>query len=289
MVVQATWGVQWNGQAGAHSIGRRTGGHRLERAARRRGRTRLGTGADDRAPLRSWATSCWPPGLVAVGVAITHLDLFGGLRHWDDDISRWFVPRRTNTGAHVTSFWTEVANTEGIVAVAIVVEVVLAVHRRWRDLLLVLVGLAVELAVFLTVNEVVRRPRPSVPKLGIEPATFSFPSGHIAATVVLYGSIAVLVTLSLPARPVDKPRVARAGRVRLVVGYARVYRGMHHVSDVVAGALLGVMSLLVAVIATRAASMALSAPERPGPSHSASSRRRARPSRRRSRVGSVTS
>ena len=63
-----------------------------------------------------------------------------------------------------------------------VVEIVLAVRRRWRDLLLVVVGLAVELAVFLTVNEVVRRPRPSVTKLGIEPATFSFPSGHVAAT-----------------------------------------------------------------------------------------------------------
>lgn len=193
--------------------------------------------------------------LVAVGVVVVHAGFLGGLRHWDDSISRWFVPRRTSTGAHVTSFWTEVANTEGIVAVALIVEIVLAVRRRWRDLLLIVIGLAVELAVFLTVNEIVRRARPTVPKLGIEPVTFSFPSGHIAATVVLYGSIALLVTLSF--RPHRWVRLVWLVPFvfALIVGYARVYRGMHHFTDVVAGSILGVAALAIAVTATRASAI----------------------------------
>ncbi len=193
--------------------------------------------------------------LIVTGLVLVRVDLLAGLRHWDEDVSRWFVPRRTSTGAHVTAFWTELANTQGIVVVAVVAEVVLAARRRWRDLLLIVVGLAVELAVFLTVNEVVRRPRPSVTKLGIEPATFSFPSGHIAATVVLYGSIALLLMLSYR----DRRWVRAVWLVPivfgLIVGYARVYRGMHHLTDVVAGAILGIAALGVAVAATRASAV----------------------------------
>jgi undecaprenyl-diphosphatase len=195
-------------------------------------------------------------GLVVAGELIVHAGALAGLRHWDEQVSQWFVGRRTTAGAHVTAFWTEVANTEGIVAVGFVVEVVLAVRRRWRDLLLLVVGLGVELSVFLTANEVVRRPRPTVPKLGIEPVTFSFPSGHIAATIVLYGSIAALVTLSFRRQRWVKAiwlvPVVFAG----IVGWARVYRGMHHVSDVIAGSLLGVGSLLVAIVAIRASAIA---------------------------------
>ncbi len=234
---------------------------------------RASAGAKRAGPVRSLLTVAvlgyllLAIGLVLVGEVIVRLGLFAGLRHWDDQVSQWFVGRRTSSGAQVTAFWTEVANTEGIVAVAVVVELVLAARRRWRDLLLVVVGLAVELSVFLTVNEVVRRPRPSVPKLGIEPATFSFPSGHIAATVVLYGSIAVLVTLSFRrhwwVRFIWLVPVVFAG----IVGWARVYRGMHHVSDVVAGSLLGVGSLLVAIVATRASAIAVTRRHERGREH----------------------
>jgi membrane-associated phospholipid phosphatase len=37
----------------------------------------------------------------------------------------------------------------------------------------------------------------------------------------------------------------------LTIGFARVYRGMHHVTDVVAGAALGVGCLLVALMSVR--------------------------------------
>ncbi len=40
------------------------------------------------------------------------------------------------------------------------------------------------------------------------------------------------------------------------VGFARVYRGMHHPTDVVAGALMGVAVLAVALVAVRAAKVA---------------------------------
>ena len=101
-----------------------------------------------------------------------------------------------------------------IVAVALLLEAFLALRRRWRDLLLVALGLAVEITVFLVVNELVRRARPSVPKLGLEPSTYSFPSGHIAATLVLYGSVVpVLVVIEFARR--RRARVLRRAARRV--------------------------------------------------------------------------
>ncbi len=193
--------------------------------------------------------------LVILGEVLVHSGLLAGLRTWDDSVNRWFVLRRTEGRNSLSSFWSKSAETVPIIVGALLLEVILAVRRRWRDLLVIVVGLAIELAGFLAVNEIVRRQRPDVAKLGAEPSTFSFPSGHTAATVVLWGSVALLLV------PAASPTIVRVLRWFLVValtgmvGWARVYRGMHHVTDVVAGMLLGLSSLLIAITAARASSM----------------------------------
>ena len=50
-----------------------------------------------------------------------------------------------------------------------------------------------ELAAFLTIAAVVKRPRPDVPHLDSNLPTSAFPSGHMAATTCLYVGIAILV------------------------------------------------------------------------------------------------
>ena len=58
------------------------------------------------------------------------------------------------------------------------------------------VGLALELTAFLIVATIIGRERPDVTPLGSVPSTSSFPSGHVAAGVVLYGGL-VLIAASI--------------------------------------------------------------------------------------------
>ncbi|MBA2559392.1 MAG: phosphatase PAP2 family protein, partial [Propionibacteriales bacterium] len=96
--------------------------------------------------------------------------------------------------------------------------------------------IAGEIALYLVAVNVVGRQRPPVPLLdrGLGP-THSYPSGHVAAATAIYGGIAALIWLSIG----DRRRWLGAPLLVLppLVAVARLYQGVHHVSDVVASLL----------------------------------------------------
>ena len=72
-------------------------------------------------------------------------------------------------------------------------------------------------------------------------ATSSFPSGHTAAAVALHTTLADLLDRR-GARGVRGPRplgfLLRYG-IPGAIALSRIYRGQHHISDTVAGVILG--------------------------------------------------
>jgi undecaprenyl-diphosphatase len=148
---------------------------------------------------------------------------------------------------------TDLADTFEIAGGAAIVTVVVLVRRWGRHAFLIVASLAIELSVFLVTNSIVKRPRPTVHHLGGTPSTYGFPSGHTAATVVLFGGIVVLVSVATTRRV---PRFAAwvvAVALTLAVGLSRVYRGEHYPTDVIAGAILGIGSLVAGVFIIRVA------------------------------------
>ena len=113
----------------------------------------------------------------------------------EDNINQWFADRRQEWLDDLTVIPTKLASTEGIVIVAGLAALFFVARRRWPSLVLMGWALTAELTIFLFTNLVTGRPRPDVVKLDSVPATSSFPSGHVAATVALYGSLALIVTL----------------------------------------------------------------------------------------------
>ena len=75
--------------------------------------------------------------------------------------------------------------------------------------------------------------------------------------IALYGGIALILSARFRARIVGVVAwiVALCGAA--AIGFSRVYRGMHHPSDVIAGALLGFAALFIAYTAVRVGQRAL--------------------------------
>lgn len=109
---------------------------------------------------------------------------------------------------------------------------------------------------FLSVTFAVGRPRPDVARLNATPSPSSFPSGHTAAAMVLFVSIAIIIMCRTHSPFARGLGVVLAAIVATAVGFSRVYRGLHHPTDVFAGALFGLACVLVAGLAVRAGSMA---------------------------------
>jgi membrane-associated phospholipid phosphatase len=220
-------------------------------------RRRAGVVAKGPQPARSWrmvalrlvggAVVLW--GLISsIGLLLTHVLASGPVHSADLGVDVWLAARRTPMWNTVTSVATGMAQTYTAIAVTVVVVLVLRWRLgRWYESWVLVTVMAGELLVFLSVTLTVHRQRPPVARLDVAPPTSSFPSGHTAAAVALYGGIAILLLWVYGRR-----RATLAGAVVLwclpvIVGLSRLYRGMHYPSDVLAGALTGGLWLLLVI------------------------------------------
>ncbi len=182
--------------------------------------------------------------MVGLGLLVTHS--LRGVTRWDVSVNRWFVHQRTGSLNALTQVGSHLAETLTVIAVALVIVIVLSVRKDRRSVVFVISAIALEVTVFLTTTLLVDRQRPPVLKLDTAPPTSSFPSGHTAASVALY------LGLFLVLRHVMRPSVGRTIlqlallAMPIAVALSRMYRGMHHPTDVIAGAFLGFLCLVVA-------------------------------------------
>jgi membrane-associated phospholipid phosphatase len=183
---------------------------------------------------------------VLAGLAIKGPLEDSGLVRTDERVARWLADHRTPRLDDVSLIGSWMAETITKIALTAVVAIVmLAVWRRWREPLMLIVPLVLEAAAFITITFLVRRPRPAVPRLDESPVDTAFPSGHVAAATC-YGAIVVVALWRSRRRwwPVLLAVLVLA--VTVTVSWARMYRGMHFLSDVVAGFLLGLAAVLTA-------------------------------------------
>ena len=131
------------------------------------------------------------------------------------------------------------------------VTIVLAVLRKWRAMLFVPMAMLAEITTFLAVNQLVGRDRPPVEKLGPLPGTYSFPSGHVAATFVCWVGIGVLLVAYGFVRSARARRRSSGALMAASMAWARVYVGMHYTIDVIFGFAMGVAAIVLVVLVLR--------------------------------------
>lgn len=194
---------------------------------------------------------------VAAGWALQHYVLpDNGVGRRDEHVNVWLSHHRTALRTDVSFWLSGIGDVYAIPALVAVTAVVAAVRRRWRAAAFIVTAIAVEAATYRIATFAIDRQRPHVPRLDDLPVNDSFYSGHTAASVAVYCGIALLVTPWLKRSGARAAVWAVAISIPLLVALARMYRGMHHPTDVAAGLLIGVGCLIVALTAARAAGAA---------------------------------
>ncbi len=123
------------------------------------------------------------------------------------------------------------------------------ITRQWKPFWLLVCSLVVEVTVYMVVTAAIQRQRPPVRFLEDLRPDASFPSGHTAAAFALYFAIAVAATTVTRNRVWRRAAWTAAVAVPLLVGVSRLYRGMHHPTDVAAGYVMGVGCVAISVLA----------------------------------------
>ena len=187
---------------------------------------------------------------VALWAAIVGVGLFirgplGGLSS-EEAISRDVQASRTPGWDTVTLVWSHIGNTEIVIGVcALAVGLLWWRTRQWWVSIVPAIAIALQATVFVIATAVVARPRPHVPHLDPAPPTSSYPSGHVGASTALYVSFALFAQRIKP--PALRWVVTTLCLViPALVAWARLYRGMHHLTDILVGAANGLACALLA-------------------------------------------
>jgi len=180
-----------------------------------------------------------------IGLALVRWWDSGGAGKADADLNRWLEAHRTDGW---TTFWEYVSQSSDtltkIVFGVVLIPVFLWLFRRWHEYALVVGGLVLEVCVFGLSSTLVGRDRPPVEQLDGAP-TDSFPSGHIAAATVFYGGLAVVIFMQTRRRGPRAVATTIGVVMPVAIATARLYLGMHYLTDAIAGVTLGVVVLAV--------------------------------------------
>lgn len=168
----------------------------------------------------------------------------------DPPVLDWMVHHRTAALTWVFSRISACGGTVGMVILATVAAVALWAAHHWRAALGVAVTGAVSAPLVVYSKDLYGRSRPPLDVQVVPESSLSFPSGHALGSIVVIGIIAVVVVALLPSRG---PRIlvsCLAALAVALIGLSRLYLGVHWLTDVLAGWLLGgaLLALCAAIV-----------------------------------------
>jgi membrane-associated phospholipid phosphatase len=171
--------------------------------------------------------------------------LFGGLVEdllTGDPIVRFDRTLDAYLHAHatppLTTFFlivTAFGSIEAMVLLGVVVATFLAWGRRWLFLGSWLAAVAGSAILNHLLKGLFERPRPHFEHPLLVETSYSFPSGHAMESFVVYGMLAYFAVLVLRSWESRVGVVCGAALLVVLIGFSRIYLGVHYLSDVLAG------------------------------------------------------
>ena len=181
--------------------------------------------------------------LTVFGIGYLVVEVFNFDEH---GVSQHFVDMRTDQWDAVTGFVSAMGSTMVLTGTCtVIVLLIWWQSRQWWYAIVPGISLTVQVSVFLSTSVLVGRERPDVIQLDDAPPTSSFPSGHTGATASVYLAVALCATRIQTTWLRVTVQVVCV-LVPLGVALSRVYRGMHHPTDVAAGLMIGAACAVIA-------------------------------------------
>jgi membrane protein DedA with SNARE-associated domain/membrane-associated phospholipid phosphatase len=170
----------------------------------------------------------------------------------DSPVAAWLADHRVGWLTATMRAITQLGSLRVIAPLVTVTALLLLVRARRADAAALLVTAAAGASLLVVlVKLLIGRARPEVGGgMLVLVDSFSFPSAHSAQAVATYGALAYLAGQAAPRWGQRVAAWTTAALIALLVGFSRLYLGVHWLSDVLGGYALGAAWLAIVITAT---------------------------------------
>jgi len=206
----------------------------------------------------AWARAKWLPiagllvlfgSLWAFGVLVEDVVTGDPIVRLDRRLAGWLHEHATGPRTEFFEGVTALGNAVTLLVVSAGAAALLLARGRRADALLVGLSLAGAEALTFGLKLGFRRERPFFADPLAQESTFSFPSGHAMVSMAVYGALAFVLARGSTAWVTRAAVLAGATALVLLIGFSRLYLGVHYLSDVLAGLTAGLAWLVVCILA----------------------------------------
>jgi len=169
----------------------------------------------------------------------------------DQQILEGLYAIRNPEAVQVLIWITELGSMTIIGGLAFCAGLVFLLRGRIADFAGLVVSVAGSAAAVYLLKEIIHRARPDTMFQAYLETGFSFPSGHAAMSLALYGFLAWFVWRRIPRTGWHVAALPAAAILIGTIGFSRTYLGVHHASDVLGGFLIAGVFVWLGAIATR--------------------------------------
>ena len=163
--------------------------------------------------------------------------------NFDNAISLFFSVHNNVIFTNIFKAISFICSPKFMIGLNVLLFIFIIVKKKYKLLIIVLSSIS-SVIINNLVKIIVRRERPDYLRMVME-KSYSFPSGHAMISVLFFGSIIYLVNkYNLKYK---KLITFSLSTFVLLVGISRIYLGVHYLTDVVGGYLLGFIVLFLII------------------------------------------
>lgn len=163
--------------------------------------------------------------------------------NFDNAISLFFSVHNNVTFTNIFKTISFIYSPKFMIVLNVLLFIFIILKKKYKLLIIVLSSIS-SVIINNLVKLIVRRERPDYLRMVME-KSYSFPSGHAMISVLFFGSIIYLVNkYNLKYK---KLITFSLSTFVLLVGISRIYLGVHYLTDVVGGYLLGFIVLFLII------------------------------------------